>query len=131
MLVKKDKNKSDTEIPMSSLADISFLILIFFMVATTIDMDRGIGMVLPPQGEEQELPKDRITTVLVDPKGKVFLDKKEVEMKNVRQKVEQLLANKPKMIFSVKTHDRTPYQDYINVLDQLKAAQAKNISIAQ
>ena len=45
------------EIPTSSMADIAFLLLIFFLVTTTIDMDKGLGMVLPAEGEELEINK--------------------------------------------------------------------------
>jgi len=130
-LLKKEKDR-EASIPDGSLADIAFLILIFFMVATTIDMDKGIGIILPPEGEEQEINKDKITKVLVDPKGKVFLDEKEIRMTEVKNEVEKLLLRDPKMIFSVKAHKSTNYDDYIAVLDQLKMAKAdKNISIAQ
>ena len=43
------------EIPTSSMADIAFLLLIFFLVTTTIDMGKGLGMVLPAEGEELEI----------------------------------------------------------------------------
>jgi len=40
------------EIPTSSMADIAFLLLIFFLVTTTIDMDKGLGIILPAEGED-------------------------------------------------------------------------------
>ncbi len=130
-LLKKEKNY-DAEVPGGSLADIAFLILIFFMVATTIDMDKGIGIVLPPKGEEQEINKNNITNVIIDPKGIVFLDEKEYKISEVKSAVEKMLMTKPKMIFSVKTLERTKYNDYVKVLDQMMMANAsKNISIAQ
>ncbi len=130
-LLKKEKNY-DAEVPSGSLADIAFLILIFFMVATTIDMDKGIGIVLPPKGEEQEINKNNITNVIIDPKGIVFLDEKEYKISEVKSAVEKMLMTKPKMIFSVKTLERTKYDDYVKVLDQMMMANAsKNISIAQ
>ena len=131
MLVDKNKKREDVEVPQGSLADISFLILIFFMVSTTINMDKGIGIILPGEGQEKEIYKDQITNVMVDPKGRVLLDEKEVNMQNLAGELRQILSNKPKMIFSVKTHPKTKYQDYIDVLDKLKAVNAKNISIAQ
>lgn len=130
-LLKKKKDR-DSSIPDGSLADIAFLILIFFMVATTIDMDKGIGIILPPEGDDVEINPDNITKVLVDPKGKVFLDEQEYKMEDVKNQVEKMLLKKPKMIFSVKAHEGAKYDDYIAVLDQLKMAKAdKNISIAQ
>jgi biopolymer transport protein ExbD len=131
MLVDKNKKREDVDIPQGSLADISFLILIFFMVSTTINMDKGIGIILPGEGEEKEIYKENITNVMVDPKGNVLLDEKQIKMDNLANELRQILNNKPDMIFSVKTHPKTQYQDYIDVLDKLKAVKAKNISIAQ
>ena len=54
MLGKKRRFRGG-EIPTSSMADIAFLLLIFFLVTTTIDMDKGLGMVLPAEGEEIEI----------------------------------------------------------------------------
>ena len=48
------------EIPTSSMADIAFLLLIFFLVTTTIDIDKGLGLVLPPEGETIEINKKNI-----------------------------------------------------------------------
>ena len=53
-MAKKRRFKGG-EIPTSSMADIAFLLLIFFLVTTTIDMDKGLGMVLPAEGEEISL----------------------------------------------------------------------------
>ena len=39
------------EIPTGSMADIAFLLLVFFLVTTTIDTDKGLGIVLPPAGD--------------------------------------------------------------------------------
>jgi len=62
--------------------------------------------------------------------GKVLMDDKSIKVKDIRGKVERKLAGNPNLIFSVQTHPRTKYQDYLNVLDQLKEAKATKISIA-
>ena len=49
------------------------------------------------------------------------------EMKNL---IERKIGNNPNVIFSVQTHPRTKYQDYISLLDELKKAKATKISIA-
>jgi len=120
------------EIPSGSLADIAFLLLIFFMVATTIDMDKGIGIVLPSaQDSEIEMSKKNITSILIDPRGTVLMDEKEVAIKDIKAKVEALQLQNPKMVFSVKAHPLTKYRTYIEVLDQLKQAKTRVISIAE
>ena len=119
------------EIPTASMADIAFLLLIFFLVTTTIDMDKGLGLVLPPKGEEKEIPKRNISNILINARGDILLDKEPIQMRDVRQVVLEKMAVNDKLIFSVKTHPKARYQAYINVLDQLKMANATRISIAE
>ncbi|MBL7136347.1 MAG: biopolymer transporter ExbD [Candidatus Marinimicrobia bacterium] len=126
----KKKGIREVEIPSGSMADIAFLILIFFMVATTIDMDKGIQLILPAEGDVVEISKKNITNLIIDPKGRVLLDNKEIEINKIKPIIEGIILKNPKMIFSVKTHSRTKYQTYIEVLDQLKQTSAK-VSIAE
>ena len=119
------------EIPTASMADIAFLLLIFFLVTTTIDMDKGLGLVLPPKGEEKEIPKRNISNILINARGDILLDKEPIRMRDIRQAVLEKMAVNDKLIFSVKTHPKARYQAYVNVLDQLKMANATRISIAE
>ena len=119
------------EIPTASMADIAFLLLIFFLVTTTIDMDKGLGLVLPPKGEEKEIPKRNISNILINARGDILLDKEPIQMRDIRQVVREKMAINDKLIFSVKTHPKAKYQAYVNVLDQLKMANATRISIAE
>tara|TARA_B100001750_G_scaffold58334_2_gene46129 strand:+ start:2585 stop:2980 length:396 start_codon:yes stop_codon:yes gene_type:complete len=118
-------------IPTSSMADIAFLLLIFFLVTTTIDMDKGLGMVLPAEGEEIEINKKNILNCLINSTGAVLLGGEAVEVKNLSRTVRQKLAENEKLIISVKAHSASSYIDYIKVVDQLKIANATRISIAE
>ena len=113
------------------MADIAFLLLIFFLVTTTMDMDKGLDPVLPPVGETKEIPKKNTANLLIDAKGNVLLNKKPIKINDVNKEVRRMIAENDKLIISVKTHPRTKYQAYIDVLDQLKMANAKKISIAE
>ena len=55
-VLAKKKKRAGAEIPTSSMADIAFLLLIFFLVTTTIDVDTGIGMTLPPEPDDTTPP---------------------------------------------------------------------------
>jgi biopolymer transport protein ExbD len=75
----KKKKRSDPEIPTSSMSDISFLLLLFFLVSTVIDVDTGIGLTLPeyvPPSEQETVPisKDRLAAVLINENGEVLLN---------------------------------------------------------
>jgi len=119
------------EIPTSSMADIAFLLLIFFLVTTTIDTDKGLGIVLPPPGDiEIEIRKENILNCLINSQGKVLLDEEPTTVDQIHRIVGQKLRKNDKLIISVKAHPKTAYNDYVRVIDQLKMANAKRISIA-
>jgi biopolymer transport protein ExbD len=62
--------------------------------------------------------------------GKVLIDDKPTKVNAIKGIVERKLAGNPNLIFSVQTHPRTKYQNYLQILDQLKEAKATKISIA-
>tara|TARA_Y100001001_G_scaffold160477_1_gene183165 strand:+ start:721 stop:1119 length:399 start_codon:yes stop_codon:yes gene_type:complete len=118
------------EIPTSSMADIAFLLLIFFLVTTTIDIDKGLGLVLPADGETIEIKKKNILNCLINSSGMVLLGGEPVNLKDVSRIVKEKLRENNKLIISVKTHEKTHYKDYVAIIDQLKIADATRISIA-
>ena len=68
--------------------------------------------------------------ILINESGKVLFDEKPAKTREISRLVTDKLRQNDKMIFSVQTHSRTKYSDYIAVLDQLKIAKASRISIA-
>jgi biopolymer transport protein ExbD len=130
MLVEKRK-KSAAEIPTGSLADMAFLLLIFFLVVTTIGSDKGIDLVLPPEGDVKEIPKQNIMNILINDNGDILIDEEPRQLNQVMDIVKTRIQKNDKLIVSVKTTRLTPYRVFIAVLDQLKQADAKKISIAE
>ena len=129
--MKKKRRFKRGEIPTASMADIAFLLLIFFMVTTTIDMDKGLGIILPAEGEEIEIKKDNILNCLINSSGNVLLGGEPIKTKDISKEIRRKIAENDKLIISVKAHEKTKYSDYIAVIDQLKMANAKRISIAE
>jgi biopolymer transport protein ExbD len=128
-MIKKQRRPIE-EINSSSMADIAFLLLVFFLVTTTISMDKGISLVLPSEGNELEVNRKNIVNILMNESGKVLIDDKPTKVNAIKGIVERRLAGNPNLIFSVQTHPRTKYQNYLQILDQLKEAKATKISIA-
>ena len=130
----KKKRRRGAEVPTSSLADMAFLLLIFFLVTTTIDVDKGIGLVLPQKGETVEIRSQNICNLLVSAEGKVMIDDQIIEPVMIKSIIQRKLLENDKLIVSVKTDAATNYRYYIQVLDQLKQAwgnKKTRISIAE
>ncbi len=130
-MAKKIRRFKGGSIPSSSLSDIAFLLLIFFLVTTTIDMDKGLGIVLPAEGEQVEISKKNILNCLINSTGQVLLGDEPVKVGDLNRVIRQKLQANDKLIISVKAHEKTKYKDYIAVIDQLKIANATRISIAE
>lgn len=131
-LLEKKRQREEAEIPTSSMADIAFLLLIFFLVTTTINVDTGIGMTLPPKLEDQEPPpvKERnMLKILVNASGEVLLEEEQTTVDKIRPEVRthvtnygqspDYAVNPEKAVVSIKTDAETPYQTYIEVLDEV------------
>ena len=132
------RRKPEDEIPTASLPDIVFMLLIFFLVTTTIDMDKGIPMVLPDRGGQFKVNPENICNILVNASGQVLIDDEPTEIHQIRDIVKRKVESrgldadgKPKLIVSIKTERKTPYDIYIQVLDETKRAGATKISIAE
>jgi biopolymer transport protein ExbD len=130
MAIRERKARTGA-IPEGGMADIAFLLLVFFLVTTTIDMDKGLGIILPAEGQELEINKKNILNCLISASGAVLLGGEPVEMKDLSRKVQDELRANDKLIVSVKAHEKAQYDVYIEVLDQLKIAKATRISIAE
>ena len=136
-MFKKHRRPVD-EINSSSMADIAFLLLIFFLVTTTISMDQGIDLVLPSSDSEIKVNPKNITIISINESGKVLFNGhvvKEISLDSnnihqIKSLAQNELMKNDKMIFSVQVTPKTKYADYIKVLDYLKAAKATKISIA-
>lgn len=138
MLLKKRK-REDPEVGGSSMADIAFLLLIFFLLVTTIDVDTGIGMVLPPKPEEDVEPppiqERNMLKILVNADGLVLMDEQPTAITEVKQNVKDFVSNNgedpdlsdspDKAIVSLKTDRQTPYRVYIDMLDEVMGAYAE------
>jgi len=129
-MLTKPRRTEMQEVNSSSMSDIAFLLLVFFLVTTTISLDKGISLILPAEGNEMEVNKNNIVNVLINDQGRVMFDDKPTPIKDIKRKSIDRINKNEKIIFSVLTTKRTKYKYYIEVLDQLKQAGATKISIA-
>lgn len=135
MAILNKKTKVNDEIPSSSMADIAFLLLIFFLVTTVFPKDKGLAIVLPEQAEEVEVSQRNILHLIVMPNGLVEVKRGEstqvqqVTPADVEGIWRQDIAQNPNLIAAVKTHPDAAYRYMIDVLDALQLAGAERISL--
>jgi len=133
--INKKKLKVSSEIPTASMADIAFLLMIFFLVTTTFPKDRGLAIVLPEEGVEAQVSQRNLLHLIVQPTGVVDVRRGESQqVQQLRpQEIEaiwrQEVTANPNVIAAVETHPDAPYRYMIDVLDALHAANAERISL--
>jgi len=133
------------EVNAGSMADIAFLLLIFFLVTTTIETDTGINRKLPPIEDNEEdviIKQKNIFTVLLNGKDQLLVEDELMELKDIRKAAVEFLDNggdgtcnycrgkkgpgssdnSDKSIISLKNERETSYKMYISVQNELVAA---------
>ena len=135
-MLKKRKTTGVQEINAGSMADIAFLLLIFFLVTTKILSDQGILVVLPPYVEESP-PYDQVNdrnvlSVHINAGDQILVEEDEVLLANLREQVILFitnphhaahLADNPRHAVVSLVNDRgTSYAAYLGVYNELKAA---------
>ncbi len=139
------------EIPNASLADIAFMVLIFFLMVSTMDTDMGLERRLPPMPppdqEKDDTPpiKERnVFVVLVNAQNQLLVEGEWLDIKNLREKAKEFIANPnddpdlpekqvkdvpffgptpiTKGVISLQNHVGTQYGTYIAVQSELVGA---------
>jgi biopolymer transport protein ExbD len=143
------KKRTPPEINAGSMADIAFLLLIFFLVTTTMDVDTGLQRMLPPplppdMPEPPEIKQRNVFVVLVNANNQLLVEGDWLDIRNLRKKAKEFIANPTdkgdlpekemkevpffgmypvsKQVISLQNDRGTSYETYIRVQNELAAA---------
>jgi biopolymer transport protein ExbD len=121
----------ETEIPSVSMADIAFLLLIFFISTTVLGVEEGLTLFLPPKGTAvKHVSRSDVLILRTDPEGHVFADDAPVPaVDQLDDLVRARLADNPDLVVAIESHPQSKYKTMIQVLDEVKEARATRISI--
>ena len=116
-------------IPTGPMADISFLLIIFFMVTTVFVVFRGFHVDLP-RAERIDTLKSRrhIVSIWVDPTERIMVDEFNTDLSGVAGIVSEKLSNNPRIIILIKSDRNTPYRLISGIIEELKKANALRVS---
>ncbi|MCU0448258.1 MAG: biopolymer transporter ExbD [Bernardetiaceae bacterium] len=124
--------RGDREINASSMADIAFLLLIFFLVTTTIASEQGLALRLPPLSQTPPLPMNErnVLNILLNSRNELLVDGQPMALPQLTSAVKEFvlnplqvsyLAESPsRAVVSLKADRGTQYAAYIAVLDAVK-----------
>jgi biopolymer transport protein ExbD len=119
------------------MADIAFLLLVFFLVTTVFEEEKGLPIVLPEKAEEVAVSQKNVLHLVIRPDG--IVEVKRGESPSIQPaRANEIAAiwrieveKNENLIAAVKTDPAAPYKHMINVLDQLQSAGAVRISLQQ
>ena len=123
------KNKQSNEISTSSLPDIIFMLLIFFMVTTVMREFEGLDVVLPRAKTIEKLESKRHTSYIWATKdGLVSVDDKIVQMNSLGELMYQKITNDPKLTVSLKSDQNSLMKTISDIHSELRKAQALKLN---
>ncbi|MCK4679496.1 biopolymer transporter ExbD [bacterium] len=108
----------------SSMSDVAFLLLIFFIVSTTFP-EVGLPMILPSKaGDVKQVKRDNVMQIVTARSGAYFIDvdTEPTPLYELRGIVRQRLTDNENLILSLETHPDAPYGSMINALDEVTLA---------
>ena len=125
------KTRVGSVIPTASMADISFLLLVFFMVSTVFVRYRGIPVALPEAEKIEKLEMRRhVTSIWVSNQGVVNIDDATVALDQVGPLVHAKLSANPRLIISVKADADAEFGLLSDVLQELRKVEALRVNFA-
>ena len=125
----RKRNRLVQEIPTGPMSDISFLLVVFFMVTTVFVVYRGFPVNLP-RAETVEALKQRrnIASVWIAPNGRIMVDEFDVSLNDVGNVVAQKLRENPRIVIQIKSDEGTPYRLVSGVIEELRRVNAVRVS---
>lgn len=134
--MKIPRKPMESEIPTSSMADIAFLLIIFFMVTAVFSATKGLDFKLPQDDQNQPPESEEAVFIKVAPDASITVDCQPMEPSDILDYLEPKLLRNPEKPVILYTDAFAPYQAMITVYDVLGSAKmethgykVKNISV--
>ncbi|MEO0263268.1 MAG: biopolymer transporter ExbD [candidate division WOR-3 bacterium] len=122
----------EPEIPTASMADIAFLLIIFFMLTTIFSRAKGLKMVLPEKSTEiVKIKSENMMRISINPEGKIFIDDAitETPIYEIKNTIKERMKENPKLVVLIKTNISAPYNRMIEVYDEVLQGGADKVAL--
>lgn len=133
MRFRRDIEVQEAEIPTASMADISFLLIVFFMATAVFARDKGLKLAVSPKTEETQVVKlkgKKLFKISINDAGEVFVGDQPVSPSQIPDLLRQRLEEEPEAVVLIRTHERAPYGKMIEVFDEVRnVPEAKRVAV--
>ena len=129
MARKRRREEEDTEINITPMLDIVFIMLIFFIVTTSFVAEPGIDPQRPQAETAQERARANIL-IAISSGGQIWMNKQPIELADVRIRVESVLAENPESSAVIIADEQAGSGVLIDLMDQIRLGGVGSISIA-
>lgn len=111
-----------------SLNDLSFLLIIFFIVIAGFNVNKGFLLNLPSKEKPILVNNEDILKCTLSAEGKLSLDGKEIALEELSEKIQWKLKSFPNMTFLLTINPQTPYQKVVDVISTIRQLEVENFS---
>ena len=125
----KRKKPVQVQVPLTSLIDIVFLLLIYFLLTTNFMVEEGIKIKLP-QAKAAAPQTEEVITVYVDQQGRAFLGTEEVSLGRLFDRLKEMIRNQKNKLVVVRADRAVILNKAVKVMDIAKAAGAGRLCLA-
>ncbi len=129
MARRRPEDQEEAEINITPMLDIVFIMLIFFIVTTSFVKETGIDPRRPTAQTAEEKPRGNIL-VAISQSGQIWMNKRPVELGQVRALVEAALAENPESSAVIIADEESATGVLIDLMDQIRLGGVYNISVA-
>lgn len=124
--MKFSREKPSDEIPTSSMADIAFLLIIYFMVTTTFAATRGLDFALPKEEDQPPIvEKEESTLVEIQADGSYVVDQQPMQLEDILDYLKPKLERNPLKPVIIRPMPQAPYGSMVEVFDELRQGEDK------
>jgi biopolymer transport protein ExbD len=124
------RRQMPAEIPTASMADVAFLLIIFFLVTSLYSVTRGIQFSLPQHDEAALTAEPEAATLIeIAADGSLTIDNRPMRLEDVQGYVAPRLERNPERSVILQTAMEAPYEAMTNVFDELRQIGVRNLVI--
>jgi biopolymer transport protein ExbD len=125
----KSHHHALAELNITPLLDLAFVLLVIFIITTT-PIVNDLDIDLPKAASRPKDPKPKVNYVTVESSGTIFLNKEQVDLPSLQEKLIEKRVEDPDLNVVVRGASKTKYQHVVNVMDVLQQANVGKVNLA-